>query len=185
MIVRGADLATITLTQVALLDNSLQLSHLDSVLILHPSKLSQVSILQDCVGFSKEIVDQKSELVPRSCPLCLLPVSVDQSVNTARYRVILQVGLVLAHEDAALAKTREAPLRLLGRILLAHQAGRVLTETHEAAPVHLASDAVSPNGLLLSVVVPSTFRIQGRAAHHVRLGHVVGGRILLVGDHAE
>ena len=45
-------------------------------------------------------------------------------------------------EDATLSGSRHTPLHLLGRVLLTHEPGWVLTQTHEAAPVHLARDAV-------------------------------------------
>ena len=89
--------------------------------------------------------------------------------------------LTVVAEDATLARTIHV-LRLLRRINLAHELWWVLSEAHEAAPVHLAGDSVSAHRLIPCNVfdgdILRTFLVEHRV---VEEGRVVCGGVLRVG----
>ena len=87
--------------------------------------------------------------------------------------------LTVVAEDAALARAIHV-LSLLRRIDLAHELWWVLSEAHEAAPVHLAGDSVSahrliPSNVLDGDVLRTTLRVEHRG---VEEGGVVRGGVL-------
>ena len=189
MMVRGVNRTSKALSQVLLLNDSLKLGDLDSILVLHACQLSQMSILEDCMSLSKEVIDQKSQLVSGPHHFRLLPVCIDKGIYTRWHRIISQVRLIFimeltVHHDSTLAWSSKTPLRLLRRVLLAHEAWRVLSQPHEARPIHLSRDAVGAHGLLSRNVVMSTLLTASHRGVQVVLGVVPGGRVLCVRDDA-
>ena len=148
MVILSSHHWTESLTSVGLLNSLLQLCDFNSVLVLHTSEFTQVSVLQDGMCLTEEVIDEKSKLVTTHLTR-LLSVAINKRIDAAWYRVVSEVGLVLVVEgavdahDAALAWSSHTSLWCLSWILLAHELGWIFTKTHEAAAVHLAGDSVS------------------------------------------
>lgn len=77
-----------------------------------------------------------------------------------------------------MARTCHTALYLLRRILLAHQARRILPKSHKAASIHLSGDAISSHGLFRRVGVRTALVLAYSGLVHHRGVKVSLGRIL-------
>ena len=109
MVLWCSDTRAVSLASLSLLDNALQLGDFHGVFILHAGELSQVSILQNGMGLSKEVIDHDCKLVTWLDQASLLAVLVYEGVDATRHRVISQITLILAMErveqDSTLARS--------------------------------------------------------------------------------
>lgn len=79
-------------------DDSLEFSDSDVVFVPDPSDFSKLRIFEDSISFTKEIIDQKCELVAWSNSAGPLSILLDQSINRRWNRLIRKVIRILVAE---------------------------------------------------------------------------------------
>ncbi len=158
VMVGSSHLGPETLSSMSFFNDSLEFGDLDSILVLHAGEFSQMSVFEDRMSLTKEVINQECELVARSHIAGPLPELVYKSIDAGWHRVICQVALVLVmeltvEEDTTLAWTSQRISLLLRRVLLTEQLRRVFTQPHKARSIHLPRNSIGPHRFFSSDIL--------------------------------
>lgn len=188
------------------LETLLEFHHLDVVLVSDSGDLFQMSVLEDGVSFTKEVVHNQSRGLSATRDFeHLLSVLLDEREDLSRNGLVVDVDLVsplgLSHESGrvpglvgAVLKSHHAAITYGGWSLLALQQGALrlayqlvllLSQVQESRPVGAEGDSLVPSRLLVSLlhhhILLATGRfLQGSVLHLLSHAKVVNQSLLLV-----